>query len=95
MYSTISQACWASEEWHLEKKLARFKYWSMLRSVKNEFYLLAGQAGMAEHMDDGDFYYYVKQTYGLEVEVINGMIGQEYNIVDEKKYLMFLLKFGS
>jgi hypothetical protein len=95
MPSTISQEYWASDMWNREKKSSRFKYWSMLRSAKDEFFKLAGQEGMAEYMDDGAFYYYVKQTYGLEVEVINGMIGQEYAIVDEKKYLMFLLKFGS
>lgn len=95
MPNTISQKYWASSLWNREIQSGRYKYWSMLRSAKDEFFKVAGQQGMADYMDDGAFFYYVKQTYGLEVEVINGMIGQEYSVVDEKKYLMFLLKFGS
>jgi hypothetical protein len=95
MSDSISQKYWASDMWNREQKTSRYRYWRMLRSAKDEFYRLAGQAGMAEQMDDGAFYYYVKQTYGFEVEVINGMISEEYAIVNEKKYLLFLLKFGS
>jgi len=77
-----------------EQRKKRDRYWSMLRSAKNEFYRLVGQSGMADYMDEGAFFYYLRQNYGLQVELIDGKIAGEYAVVDEKKYLLFLIKFG-
>lgn len=77
-----------------EQRKKRNQYWAMLRSAKDEFYRLVGQSGMADYMDEGAFFYYLKQNYGLEVELIDGKIAGDYHIVNEKKYLLFLLKFG-
>lgn len=81
--------------WEQERKVRRDKYWQMLRSAKNDFIKLTEQASLEYEIGEDAFYYYLKQNYGLQVELIDGKIAGEYNIVDEKKYLMFLLKFGS
>jgi hypothetical protein len=37
---------------------------------------------------------WLEQQWGIKPVMEDGMISDEYHIVDEKKYLMFLLKFG-
>ena len=37
---------------------------------------------------------WLEQQWGIKPIMQDGMISDEYHIVDEKKYLMFLLKFG-
>jgi len=76
------------------KMLKRMEYWKMLRRAKNDFIALTDQACIEYEIGDDAFYYYLRQNYGLQVELIDGKIAGHYNIVDEKKYLLFLLKFG-
>jgi len=40
------------------------------------------------------FYDYVKEYYGVKLEYDGDDLKLEYSIVNEKKYTMFLLKFG-
>ena len=37
---------------------------------------------------------WLEQTQGIKVHMNAGMITDEYTVVDEKKYLIYLLKFG-
>jgi hypothetical protein len=57
------------------------------------------RAQMDMHSSDpgelGAFAYWLKQQYGLEIELIDGNIGAARNIVNEKKYTIFLLKYGA
>ena len=73
----------------------RDNYWAMLRAARSEFFEMTGQAAEYESWSVGGFYHYLKQNYGLQVETIDSKIIGEYAVVDEKKYLTFLLKFGS
>lgn len=77
-----------------EQRKKRNQYWSMLRRAKVDFIKLTDQAGEYYPDEEGAFYYYLRQNYGLQVELIDGQIAGDYSIVDEKKYLLFLLKFG-
>lgn len=88
------QATLAFEDWERERKSKRYQYWKMLRSAKNEFLDLTGQENTEYDILDGAFYYYLERNYGLRVELIDGQIAGEYSVIDEKKYLLFLLKFG-
>lgn len=83
------------EHQDLERKDKRNRYWSMLRQAKLDFIKLTEQASIEYEIGDSAFYYYLQQNYGLQVEVIDGKIAGEYAVVDEKKYLLFLMKFGS
>jgi hypothetical protein len=82
------------EEALQEIRKKRNQYWSMLRRAKADFIKLTDQACIEYEMGDDAFYYYLRQNYGLQVELIDGKIAGDYVIVDEKKYLLFLLKFG-
>ena len=82
-------------QWEAERKQERNRYWVMLRKAKNDWLKLTEQAALEYDLDDGAFYYYLQQNYGLRIELIDGKIGPEYAVVDEQKYLLFILKYGS
>jgi hypothetical protein len=44
--------------------------------------------------DAYDFEDYLKKKYGVRMNIVNGNITDGYQIVDEKLYLIFLLKWG-
>lgn len=73
----------------------RDDYWKMLYNARQEFLKLTEQSSAEYDGDSGAFYYYIKQNYGLQIETIDGNISGEYAVVNEKKYLLFLMKFGS
>jgi hypothetical protein len=37
---------------------------------------------------------WLEQTHGLQVHLVDGMISDEYTVVNDPKYIMYLLKFG-
>ena len=78
-----------------EQRKKRDQYWKMLYNSRQEFLKLTEQASLEYEMGQDAFYYYLRQNYGLQVETVDGKITGDYAVVDEKKYLIFLLKFGS
>lgn len=72
----------------------RNQYWSMLRQAKIDFIKLTDQASVEYEIGEDAFYYYLRHNYGVQIELIDGNIAGDYAIVDEKKYLLFLLKYG-
>jgi hypothetical protein len=92
MIVSEGQGDWADQSWAEEQKTKRYRYWSMLRSAKNEFLRVTNQEYIAA---PAVFYHYLKQHYGLQVETIDGKVTEDYAVVNEKKYLLFLMKFGS
>mgnify|MGYP003351361080 CR=1 FL=1 len=77
-----------------EQRKKRNQYWSMLRRARADFIKLTEQASVEYDLGEDAFYYYLKQNFGLQVELIDGNIAGEGRVVDEKKYLLFLLKYG-
>jgi hypothetical protein len=63
-----------------------------LQRVKTEYDVLAG----AVHVGQGflTFYDYVKEYYGIKLVYDGDDIKLDYAVIDEKKYTVFLLKFG-
>jgi hypothetical protein len=43
--------------------------------------------------DAWDFEEWLEKTYGLKLSLLNGNITDKYEIIDEKLYIMFILKF--
>lgn len=78
-----------------EQRKKRDRYWAMLYDARQEFLQLTEQVAAEYNTDPGAFYYYLRQNYGLQVETVDSKITGEYAVVDEKKYLIFLMKFGS
>jgi hypothetical protein len=78
-----------------EQRRKRDQYWAMLYNARQEFLKVTGQPPTDINMNPGAFFYYLKQHYGLQVETVDSKITGEYAVVDEQKYLLFLMKFGS
>jgi hypothetical protein len=65
----------------------RWKYWSLLKLVRVEF------MEDKSNFDGYDFETYLEDKYGIKMNMVNGNITDGYQIVDEQKYLIFLLRF--
>lgn len=71
----------------IEKRKNRWNYWEALKKVRKEY------MNQNKEFDAYDFEDYLVGQYGLKMNIVNGNITDGYEIVDEQKYLIFLLKF--
>jgi hypothetical protein len=65
----------------------RWDYWAALKLVRKEY------MEQNREFDAYGFEDYLVEKYGVKMNIVNGNITDGYQIVDEKKYLIFLLKF--
>ena len=72
---------------NIDQRRNRWNYWEALKKVRKEF------MEQNREFDAYDFEDYLIGQYGLRMNIVNGNITDGYEIVDEKKYLIFLLKF--
>ena len=63
-----------------------------LQQAKNEWDELARAVPVGQGFLT--FYDYVKEYYGIKLVMYGDNLSLEYTVIDEKKYTMFLLKFG-
>lgn len=75
----------------MEFRKNRWNYWEALKKVRREY--MEDDAVLAGQFDAFDFEDYLVENYGLKMNIVNGNITDGYEIVDEKKYLIFLLKY--
>jgi hypothetical protein len=71
----------------IKQRKNRWNYWEALKKVRKEY------MGQNKEFDAYDFEDYLVGQYGLKMNIVGGNITDGYEIVDEKKYLIFLLKF--
>lgn len=71
----------------IERRKNRWNYWEALKKIRKEY------MQQNTEFDAYDFEDYLVGQYGLKMNIVNGNITDGYEIVDEKKYLIFLLKF--
>jgi hypothetical protein len=72
---------------NIEQRKNRWNYWEALKKVRKEY------MAQNKEFDAYDFEDYLIGQYGIRMNIVNGNITDGYEIVDEKKYLLFLLKF--
>ena len=78
------------KEWEVEYKLKRDRFWISLTKANQEY-----RKTIEEEYSPDKFNEWLLSKYGLQIHT-NGMgIESTYDIKDEKKYLMYLLKFKS
>jgi hypothetical protein len=63
-----------------------------LQRVKNEYDALADAVPVGQGFLT--FYDYVKEYYGVKLIYDGDNVSLAYSVIDEKKYLMFVLKFN-
>jgi hypothetical protein len=70
----------------IEFRNNRWDYWNTLRKIRTEaFYdIPEGQF---------DFSEYVEKNYGIRMHIVDGNITDKFDIVDEKLYTFFILKW--
>ena len=71
-----------------QQRQNRWKYWDALKKIRVEY---------LENKTEFDAYQfedYIQTKYGVKMNIVNGNITDGYEIVDEKLYLIFLLKWG-
>lgn len=72
----------------LEKRINRWKFWQSLKEIRKEFIEKKGQFDI-EKFDE-----YIQKTYGLRLLTVDGNITDGFDIIDEKLYTVYLLKYG-
>ena len=75
----------------IDKRKERWNYWEALKNARREY--MSDMEQLGGQFDAFDFEDYLIANYGLKMNIVNGNITDGYEIVDEKKYLIFLLKF--
>jgi hypothetical protein len=73
----------------IEKRNNRWKYWTNLKNLKLEFREETGSRNHRQYMR------WLENKYGFRpTENIEGMLSDDYKVVDEKKFLVYILKYG-
>ena len=75
----------------IEFRRRRWKYWAALKKSRLEY--TDSLIPLGEKFDADDFETYIKENYGIQIHQADGSITDTYDIVDEKKYLVFFLKW--
>lgn len=78
-------------------KQARLMYWNRLRLARREYVEETGLNHFGIHtssaIETDAFTEWMNSKYGIRLEFIDGNISGAYTITDEKKMMMFLLKY--
>ena len=69
----------------------RWDYWSALKKIRKEY--MEDIQNLDGQFDAYDFEDYIEENYGIKMNIVDGNITDGYKIMDEKKYLIFLLKY--
>jgi len=71
----------------IDRRKQRWAYWEALKKVRVEY------MENKTNFDAYAFEDYLEKHYGIKLSIVNGNITDGYKIMDEKLYLIFLLKF--
>jgi hypothetical protein len=72
----------------------KYQFWTIIRRVRSDYLRSLGDIRAESPMlIEKGFYDYMKKVYGIELHIIDGYIGPDYDIVDEKKYMLYQIKY--
>ncbi len=77
------------QEWDRQQKERRNIYWMRLQRAFREYQEKNEDANM------NSFRYWMESQYGLRVNMVGSNIDSSYQIIDDAKHTMFLLKYGN
>jgi hypothetical protein len=72
---------------HITQRNNRWDYWNALKIVRKEY------METKKEFDAYEFEDYLESKYGIKMNIVNGNITDGFKIMDEKKYIVFVLKF--
>ncbi len=77
------------QEWDRDQKERRNRYWKRLEQAFRDYRNKNDDATMSS------FRYWMELQYGLRVNMVGTHIDNSYQIIDETKHTIFLLKYGN
>jgi hypothetical protein len=75
----------------IEFRKNRWNYWNILRDVRAEY--LKDIEASTDEFNVPKFSEYMESNYGLRMDIVDGRITDKFDIVDEKLYTFFILKW--
>ena len=72
----------------INRRLNRWKFWTNLKMIRLEYIQKNGNFNI-ELFDK-----FICETYGIKLLTVDGNISDGFDIIDEKLYTVYLLKFG-
>lgn len=75
----------------MEFRKKRWDYWAALKQIRKEY--MDDMKSLDGQFDAFEFEDYIEANYGIKMNLVDGNITDGYKVIDEKKYLMFLLKY--
>lgn len=79
------------DDLNIEQRKKRWDYWAALKEIRKEY--MADMKALDGQFDAFDFEDYIEANYGIKMNIVDGNITDGYKVMDEKKYLIFLLKY--
>ena len=76
---------------NIEQRKRRWDYWAALKLIRKEY--MQDISDLGGQFDAYDFEDYIEANYGIKMQIVDGNITDGYKVMDEKKYIIFLLKF--
>ena len=71
----------------IEFRKNRWNYWQSLKNIRKDFMETRAE------FDVYDFRFYVEDIYGIKMFISEGEITDTFTVVDEQKYLVFIMKW--
>ena len=73
----------------IDKRLSRWTYWQNLKNLKLEFH------EETHSRDHREYITWLEDKYGFRpIETNEGMMTDDYKVIDEKKFIVYILKHG-
>lgn len=76
------------QEWDHAQKERRNRYWARLQRAFKDYQDRNDDATMSS------FRYFMESQYGIRVNMVGTNIDSTYQIIDDSKHTLFLLKYG-
>ena len=92
MSNNIFPENWNNLNLVIEERNRRNAYIQRLRAARNDYNELVERTG--NDPEDGSFARYLEENFGIKLVFNNGGIVIDPNIVNEQKYLLFVLRYS-
>lgn len=73
----------------IERRKMRYHYWKTLFLLREEYYRTE-----SINRDNNQFIQWVENTYGFRPIMNDSGFTDDYMMVDEKKFIVYILKYG-
>ena len=74
-----------------ESRKKRDEYWALIEKVKDEY--LKNVPALQGEFSPDNFIDYVERNYGIKINIVDGFLTGKFDIVDDKLYILFILKW--